>query len=90
MKSQTPPIAGLRYERDFITASQEQEIFAFTQTQAHWSWLGKKKRLSFGWEYGVSRKTLNRGMPIPPIFNALALRLYERGMMPELAQQVVV
>jgi alkylated DNA repair dioxygenase AlkB len=83
-------ISDLRYERDFITLVQEQEILAFIQTQAHWSWLGKKKRLSFGWDYGLSKKTLKRGQPVPPIFCALALRLYEGGMMPELAQQVVV
>jgi alkylated DNA repair dioxygenase AlkB len=83
-------LADLRYEPNFITIAEEDEILAFIQTQSHWTALGKKQRLSYGWHYSLGTGELSRGKPIPSTFHALALRLNHAGMMPELAEQVVV
>jgi hypothetical protein len=78
----------VRYLPNFISNLEEHEVVAFINTQDHWGRIGQKRRLSFGWDYGVSKKTLKRGPPVPPIFRGLSMRLYEQGLMSELAEQV--
>jgi alkylated DNA repair dioxygenase AlkB len=76
---------------EFITTTQEAELESFIRTQTHWDWLGKKRRLPFGFTYSpTKRKIVQPAPPVPPILHALAVRFNEVGMLKEVANQIVV
>jgi alkylated DNA repair dioxygenase AlkB len=89
--TRTCELPGLLHVPEFITATEEGQLDSFFSTQTHWDWLGKKRRLPFGFTYSPSkRKIVRPAPPIPPILHALAVRFNEVGMMKKVANQVVV
>ena len=85
-------VPGLLYLPSFITEAEAAQLEAFVSSQAHWTAIGtKKRRLSFGYKYGISNHNIVEiAPPVAPILHALAVHLVEVGMMRDLADQVVV
>jgi alkylated DNA repair dioxygenase AlkB len=83
---------GLKYWPEFVSATEEERLVAYAEAQSHWTRFGKlKRRLAFGYVYGVSTHTIVRAAPpIPPLLELLAARLVEKHMMETIADQVVV
>jgi alkylated DNA repair dioxygenase AlkB len=83
-------IPGLLYIPEFITIQEEAELESFTATQVHWDWLGKKRRLPFGFTYSPTKRKIVRPAPaVPAILHGLAIRLTVAGLMSEVANQIV-
>ena len=85
-------LPGLLYEPNFLTPSEEMAIVEFVSAQGHWMPFGtRKRRLIYGFSYAVSsRRIEGRGLPIPPLLEAVALRLRDAGLIEAAAEQVVV
>ncbi len=85
-------VRGLMYWPDFVSPSEETELVTYAEAQRHWISFGKlKRRLAFGYVYGVSSRTIVReAPPIPPLLDQLAVRLVESNMMGATADQVVI
>jgi alkylated DNA repair dioxygenase AlkB len=83
---------GLKYWSEFVSKHEEERLVAYAEAQSHWTRFGKlKRRLAFGYVYGVSTRTIVRAAPpIPPLLELLAVRLVENNMMKTIADQVVV
>lgn len=65
-----PPIAGLAYREEFISAAEEQALVEHLNAidlapfRFH-GWLGNRKTESFGWRYDFDDASFTRGEPIP-------------------------
>ncbi len=73
------PIPGLRYEDEFVTAAEEQQLieqidatdlapFRFQQ------WTGKRLTATFGWRYDFESGSFALGEPLPPFLLPLRKR----------------
>ncbi|MGO4875997.1 alpha-ketoglutarate-dependent dioxygenase AlkB [Pedobacter psychrotolerans] len=85
-------ISGLTYVKEFISQEEEQKLL---KTISEQEWLGDLKRRvqHYGWKYDYKARSLNSSMylgPLPPWAKNLAERLFEKNLMSELADQVII
>src|SRR3954469_4327487 len=68
--------SGFRYQRDIITAAEESELLAhvralpFRDFEFH-GYTGKRRVVSFGWQYDFSNETLRTANDMPDFLLAL-------------------
>jgi alkylated DNA repair dioxygenase AlkB len=74
-----PPIAGLAYQEDFITRSEEQRLIAelgaadLEPFRFH-GWIGNRKTRTFGWRYDFDNASFAPADPIPEWLEPLRAR----------------
>lgn len=79
-KSYAPPIAGLKYQPDFLAAAEEAALidliggFALKEAQYR-QWQANRRTVSFGGKYDFSANELLPAEPIPPSLFALRARV---------------
>ena len=87
---------GFRYEPDMITAAEERELLErvrglpFKEFQFQ-GYVGKRRVVSFGWQYDFNERTLRQADDIPPFL--VSLRETAAGfanLAPSQLQQVLV
>lgn len=84
--------AGLKIITDYITADLERELIA-TVNSASWSSELKRRVQHYGWKYDYKSRDIQSSAyigPLPAWAQDLANRLLNDGLMPELADQVIV
>ena len=80
----TPPIAGLRYREDVISATEEGELLErlggleLAPFRFH-GWLGNRKTRSFGWRYDFEDASFTRADPIPEWLQPLRAKAADVG-----------
>ena len=87
---------GFRYEADIISPAHEQELIdrfrklPFREFEFH-GYLGKRRVVSFGWQYDYSGRQLRKGEDIPEYLVELRARAAAfAGLEEEMLQQVLV
>ncbi|HEY7637703.1 MAG TPA: alpha-ketoglutarate-dependent dioxygenase AlkB [Gemmatimonadales bacterium] len=76
VKRGAPLPEGFEYQPDFISLADEQallpeiEKLPFTEFQFH-GFVGKRRTVSFGWQYDFTDATLRRADEIPAVLNFL-------------------
>lgn len=86
------PVDGLKTVPDFISEEQERNLVS-TINNAPWSNELKRRVQHYGWKYDYKSRGIQPSAylgPLPDWAQALALRLVKEGLMPELADQVIV
>ena len=80
-----PPIAGLTYRPDFVTATEEAELVTAIDA-GHWDTTWDRRRQAFGEAYG------RRGHvpPLPAWGRMLADRIYAQGQSPHPFEQMLI
>jgi alkylated DNA repair dioxygenase AlkB len=78
--SRVPAIVGLRYERDFLSAAEEQTLLAvvrgFALEEAQYrQWQAQRRVISFGGKYDFYLSDLLPADPIPESLHALRARV---------------
>jgi alkylated DNA repair dioxygenase AlkB len=90
--SATEEIPGLNYMPDFLTGAQEAELVAVID-KGEWSSVLKRRVQHFGWRYDYKTREIDLSMrlgPLPEWAMVLAKRLKAEGLLPHLADQVIV
>jgi len=90
----SPPadVPGLLYVRDFVTEAEETALAQLIDGQK-WSAELRRSVQHYGWRYDYRRRAVDASMrlgPLPTWAGELAHRLAQRGLMPHLADQVIV
>jgi alkylated DNA repair dioxygenase AlkB len=87
---------GFRYEPDILTEAQEIELLnrvrelPFVEFQFQ-GYVGKRRVVSYGWQYDFNLRVLREAGDIPPFLIALRETAADfAGMQPERLQQVLV
>jgi alkylated DNA repair dioxygenase AlkB len=87
---------GFRYESDILTETQEIELLnhvrelPFVEFQFQ-GYVGKRRVVSYGWQYDFNLRVLREADDIPPFLIALRETAADfAGMQPERLQQVLV
>src|SRR3954466_4641467 len=90
----SPPVdvPGLLYVQDFLTTAEEAALGQLIDGQP---WLSELRRRvqHYGWRYDYRRRNVESSMrvgPLPTWAAELAHRLSKRGLVPHLADQVIV
>jgi alkylated DNA repair dioxygenase AlkB len=82
---------GLVYVSDFVGIRQHDLVVELIEAHTHWTPLGGKRRLSFGFEYGVGAKRIvATAPPIPARLHELAIQIADAGLMREVPNQVTI
>lgn len=76
-----PP--GFRYEPEFISRGEEQELITVIQTislhpMQFQGYEAKRKVASFGYDWSFEKRVLSKGKEIPPAFNWLIEKLAQK------------
>lgn len=90
--SRSEDIPGLIYIPDFLTEAQELELLAVIDN-SDWSRVLKRRVQHYGWRYEYKSRGIDASMrlgPLPEWAMALAKRLKAEGLLPHLADQVIV
>ena len=94
--NRVPTLDGFRYEPDIISPIQEQRLverisqLPFREFEFH-GYLGKRRVVSFGWQYDYSGRQLRKAEEIPDYLEELRARAAAFARMEEqLLQQVLV
>lgn len=85
-------IPGLVYISDFLTETQEAELVAVID-KGEWSRVLKRRVQHYGWRYDYKSRGIDAAMrlgPLPEWAMELAKRLKAEGLLPHLADQVIV
>jgi alkylated DNA repair dioxygenase AlkB len=85
-------VPGLLYVRDFITRSEHDELLRIIDSQP-WITDIKRRVQHYGWRYNYKSRNVDYSMylgPIPQWSKNLALRLFEKGYLPTIPDQVIV
>lgn len=88
---ETPP-AGLELLKDFISAPQEDELVKIIDS-SDWSTELKRRVQHYGWRYDYKARDVAQKDylgPLPSWAQELAQRLFDKGLFPELPDQVIV
>ncbi len=92
-KSDEPAgIPGLRYVLNFLSEGEEMEIMKEIDKGA-WSEELQRRVQHYGWRYDYKARQVDPAMrlgPLPPWADSVARRLVERGLVPNLPDQVIV
>jgi alkylated DNA repair protein (DNA oxidative demethylase) len=81
----------LVYLPEFLSEDESAAVSDLLAAHTHWSPLGKKRRLPFGYLYGLGRrKVIGAAPPFPPLFVRFAERICQVGLMDDLANQATV
>uniref|UniRef100_A0A923GAX7 Alpha-ketoglutarate-dependent dioxygenase AlkB n=2 Tax=Pseudomonas peradeniyensis TaxID=2745488 RepID=A0A923GAX7_9PSED len=86
------PVAGLRSVPDFISEEQERHLVN-TINNSPWSTELKRRVQHYGWKYDYRARGISPSAylgPLPDWAQDLAHRLVIEGLMPELADQVII
>jgi alkylated DNA repair dioxygenase AlkB len=88
--------SGFRYQRDIITTAEESELLArirelpFREFEFH-GYTGKRRVVSFGWQYDFSARELNKANDMPAFLRELRVPAARfAGLDPEALQHVLV
>jgi alkylated DNA repair dioxygenase AlkB len=87
-----PRLPGLIYESEFLSEDEERALVAVID-QAEWSDTLKRRVQHYGWRYDYRARQIDASMKLgelPPWAEQLARRLYEAGLLPHVADQVIV
>jgi alkylated DNA repair dioxygenase AlkB len=90
--SASKEIPGLVYVSNFLTEAQESELVGLIDT-GEWSNVLKRRVQHFGWRYDYKSREIDSSMrlgPLPQWAMALAKRLKDEGLLPHVADQVIV
>lgn len=90
--SMSEGIPGLIYISDFLTETQEAELVAVIDN-GEWSRVLRRRVQHYGWRYDYKSRGIDASMrlgPLPEWAMALAKRLKAEGLLPHLADQVIV
>ena len=85
-------IPGLTYKPDFLDEDQEQRLVEWIDQQ-EWSSELSRRVQHYGWRYDYSAREVDASMrlgELPAPLAELALRLFERRLVPQLPDQVIV
>ena len=91
-KRAVPEIPGLIYLPDFLDPNEEQDIVAEID-QGAWSMELKRRVQHYGWRYDYKSRQVDPAMrlgALPEWADVLARRLFERGVVPNLPDQLIV
>jgi alkylated DNA repair dioxygenase AlkB len=87
---------GFKYQADLLSRAEESELvsqlaeLAFKEFEFH-GFLGKRRVVSFGWQYDFSKQELRRTQDIPPFLLPLRKTAAEfAGLAPPDLQQVLL
>jgi alkylated DNA repair dioxygenase AlkB len=88
--------SGFRYQRDILTTAEESELLArirelpFREFEFH-GYTGKRRVVSFGWQYDFSARELNKANDMPAFLRELRVPAARfAGLDPEALQHVLV
>lgn len=87
-----PEISGLLYASEFLSTAEEVELVASID-QAEWRSDLKRRVQHYGWRYDYKARQIDASMrlgPLPPWARKLAERLAAQGLLPHIADQVIV
>jgi alkylated DNA repair dioxygenase AlkB len=87
-----PEVPGLLYTPEFLSPSEEAELVARLD-RAEWLPDLQRRVQHYGWRYNYKARQVDASMrlgPLPPWAKQLAQRLAARGLLPHLADQVIV
>jgi alkylated DNA repair dioxygenase AlkB len=90
--SASEEIPGLLYVPNFLTEPQEAELVAIID-KGEWSTVLKRRVQHFGWRYDYKSREIDMSMrlgSLPEWAMVIAKRLKAEGLMPHLADQVIV
>jgi alkylated DNA repair dioxygenase AlkB len=85
-------IEGLRVIPEFLSTEQERGLVS-TVNAASWSTELKRRVQHYGWKYDYRARKISASAylgPLPDWAQTLAQRLFDEGLMPEIADQVIV
>ncbi len=85
-------IPGLKYAREFLTATEEEELVA-TIDRCEWNSDIKRRVQHYGWRYDYKARKVDPSMHLgrlPDWAEKLAHRLVSKGLVRELPDQVIV
>ena len=91
-KSANAVIPGFTYEPDFLDEDQEQRLVEWIDQQ-EWSSELSRRVQHYGWRYDYGAREVGASMrlgELPALLAELAHRLYERKLVPQLPDQVIV
>ena len=91
-KAADPEVPGLTYVKEFLTETEEEKL---VRTIDGCEWLADIKRRvqHYGWRYDYKARKVGRSMyigPLPDWACDLGKRLIEKGLVPQLPDQVIV
>lgn len=87
-----PRVRGLIYQPEFLSEAEERELVE-TIDQAVWRDDLKRRVQHYGWRYDYRARQIDESMhlgPLPRWAEQLARRLHEEGLLPHVADQVIV
>lgn len=85
-------VPGLLYLSDFLTEGQEEALLEKIDS-GDWSHILRRRVQHFGWQYDYRARKIDMSMrlgPLPEWASTLAERLKAKGLMPHVADQVIV
>ena len=91
-KSANTVIPGLTYKPDFLDEDQERRLVEWIDQQ-EWSSELSRRVQHYGWRYDYGAREVDASMrlgELPALLAELAHRLYERRLVPQLPDQVIV
>lgn len=85
-------IPGLKYVRNYIAKNQERDLLYLIESQP---WLTDLRRRvqHYGYKYDYKSRTVSPDMylgPLPEWLETICRRLHQEGLMPKVADQVIV
>ena len=91
-KSPNIVIPSLTYKRDFLDEEHERHLIEWIDQQA-WSTELSRRVQHYGWRYDYGAREVDSSMrlgELPAELEELAERLYDRGLVPQMPDQVIV
>jgi alkylated DNA repair dioxygenase AlkB len=83
------PVPGLRYVAEYLDQEGHDRLLMVVDAQP-WQWLGQRRVQAHGYSYSQAKGGVYRIGELPPWASEVAMRLWRDGLMPEVADQMIV